>query len=57
MKGFKTVIFGVLLGLIAVFSNAEMQTFIGENIPSIGGALGTIVIVLRAVTGSSMFHK
>lgn len=57
MKGFKTVIFGLALALIAVFSNAEMQAFIAENIPAVGGSIGTIVIILRALTTSTIFKK
>ncbi len=57
MKGFKTVIFGVLLVLISVLSNADMQEFIAENIPSIGTSIGTIIIILRAVSNSSIFKK
>ena len=57
MKGFKTVAFGVCLALISIFSNAEMQTFVAENLPAVGGITGTLVIVLRALTGSSVFKS
>ena len=55
LAGFKTVIFGVVVAATAVFSNPEMQLFISEHIPAIGGAIGTIVVVLRAVTSSGIF--
>ena len=55
MNGFKTVIFGAALALIAVFSSVEMQAFIAAHIPSIGGIIGTAVVVLRAVTNSGIF--
>lgn len=57
MKGFKTVTFGVLLALLSVFSNAEMQQFVSENLPTIGGFTGTIVVILRAITDSPMFKR
>ncbi len=57
MKGFKTILFGILLVLTSVFSNAEVQTFVAENLPAVGSAIGTIVIVLRAITSSGIFGK
>lgn len=57
MGGFKTVIFGVLLALTAIFSTPEMQAFISENIPAVGGAIGTIVVILRFLTASPIFSS
>lgn len=57
MKGLRTVVLGILIALISVFSNADMQAFISEHIPAIGGSIGTAVIVLRAITTSSIFKK
>lgn len=55
MKGWKTVAFGVLLAGVAILSNADMQAFISQHIPAIGGSLGVIVIALRAVTNTDIF--
>jgi len=55
--GYKTVIFGVLLAAISVFSNTEMQGWIMENFEAVGGLTGVIVIVLRAITSSAIFKK
>ncbi len=57
MKGFKTVAFGLLLAGISVLSNAEMQQFVAENLPALGGFVGTATVVLRALTSSSIFTK
>lgn len=57
MKGFKTVIFGILIAAISVFSNADMQAYFAENLPAVGTMTGTIVIVLRALTTSSIFKQ
>jgi hypothetical protein len=54
-SGFKTVAFGVLIALIAVFSSAEMQVFFAENLPMVGGFVGTAIVILRAITNSSIF--
>ncbi len=54
-KGWKTVAFGVLLALISVFSSAEMQSFVAEYLPWIGGILGALVVFLRAITSSPIF--
>ena len=56
-KGWKTVIFGILLALISILSNEEMKQFLVENVEWIGGSIGTIVVVLRALTNSSIFSK
>jgi hypothetical protein len=57
MKGFKTVAFGVALALISIFSNAEMQAWVATNLPVVGGLTGTLVVVLRAITTSSIFKS
>lgn len=57
MKGFKTVAFGVALALTAVFSSPEMQAFVAAHLPAVGGSIGLIVIILRAITASPIFSK
>jgi len=57
IKGYKTVLFGLALALISIFSNEEMVLFISENVPVLGTFIGTIVIVLRALTSSAVFKK
>ena len=55
MKGLRTALYGLVIALTAVFSSADVQAFIAEHIPSIGGAIGIGIIILRAVTSSSIF--
>ena len=57
VKGFKTVVFGVLIGATAVFSNADMQAFFAEYLEWIGGMTGTAIVILRALTASPIFMK
>ena len=57
MKGFKTIIYGVLIALIAVLGDDSVKLFVSENFAAVGGLLGTGVVVLRAVTNSAMFKK
>jgi len=57
MKGFKTIILGVAIALIAVLGSAEMQAYIALHIPAIGGLIGTAIVVLRAVTTSPILKS
>ena len=54
-SGYKTVVFGVLLALIAIFSSPDMQAYFADNLPWVGSLVGTIIVVLRAITTSSIF--
>ncbi len=55
MKGYKTITFGILLALLSIFSNPDMQAWAAEHIPQLGGGIGTIVVILRALTASPIF--
>ncbi len=57
VKGFRTIAFGVLTAALAVFSSPEIQAFFAEHMELIGGGVGTIIIILRALTDSPMFRK
>lgn len=57
MKGFKTVVFGILVGLTGLLSSPEFQTFVAEHLKVIGPLLGGAIVVLRALTKSSIFNK
>jgi hypothetical protein len=57
LSGFKTVTYGVLLALISVFSSPELQAYVGENLPWIGGIAGGVVVLLRSITDSPIFKK
>lgn len=57
VKGFKTIAFGILTAALAVFSSPEMQAFFAEHMKLIGGGVGTIIIILRALTDSPIFKK
>ena len=55
MKGWRTVLFGVFIGLTAILASPEMQAFIAAHIPGLGAVVGTIIVILRALTTSSIF--
>jgi hypothetical protein len=57
MKGWKTVLLGVLLIATSVLSTPEMQAFVADHLPWLGSAIGTVIIVLRALTNSPVFKK
>jgi hypothetical protein len=57
MKGFKTFAFGVLIAATAVLSSPEVQAFVGEHLPEVGAAVGTAIVILRALTNSPIFKK
>ncbi len=57
MTGWKTVAYGLLIAITAALSSAELQQLISENIPVVGGAIGTGIVILRALTSSSIFKK
>ena len=57
MKGYKTIVYGVLLAGLSVLSNPEMQAWVGENLPYVGSGIATGIIILRAFTNSPMFKK
>ena len=57
MNGFKTVAYGICIGLIGAMSTPEMQAFIGAHIPMVSAAIGTGIVVLRALTSSAIFNK
>ena len=57
MKGYKTMLFGLLTAALAIFSNADMQLWFADNMELVGGAVGTVIIILRALTNSPMFKK
>ena len=56
-KGWKTIIFGVLVGATAALSSPEMQAFIADNIPEVGTGIGTAIVILRALTTSAIFKQ
>lgn len=57
LKGWKTFVSGIVIAALAVFSNPDMQAFIAAHIPSIGGGIGALVIILRAITSTSIFKS
>jgi hypothetical protein len=57
MKGWKTVAFGIITALLAVFSSPEVQEFVAANLPEVGIFFGTVVVILRALTSSPIFKK
>ena len=56
-KGWKTVAYGVLIGLLGLLTNEDMAAFLAEHVKWIGPLIGTGVVVLRAVTSSPVFEK
>ena len=57
MKGWKTVAFGVLVAALGALSDTDMQSWVLENFEWTAGGLGTIIVILRALTTSSIFKK
>lgn len=57
MQGFKTVIFAILLALTSIFADPSMQAFVAEHLPWVGSSIAAILVVLRALTASSIFKK
>ena len=57
MKGWKTVALGILIAVLAALSDADMQAWVSQNLPWVGGGVGTAIIILRALTTSAIFEK
>jgi hypothetical protein len=57
MKGWKTLFFGLLVAFTGMLSDEATAAFVGEHLPAVGGSIGTIIVVLRFLTNSSIFHK
>jgi len=55
MKGWRTIAYGALIAGISVLSSPEVAAFVADHLPAVGGLLGTGVIILRALTNSSIF--
>ena len=56
-SGWKTVVYGAAIALTAVFSSPDVQVFISNNIPAIGGVVGLGVVILRTITSSPIFKS
>ena len=56
-SGFKTLVFAALVALTSFLASPEVAAYVGENLPLVGGALATVVAVLRAVTSGPIFNK
>lgn len=57
MKGWKTVLLGVALLLLAAFNDPAVQEFVKMNLPECQAGLGVLVLVLRGITSSAIFKK
>ncbi len=57
MKGWKTTILGVLIAVLGAVSSTDMQAWVMENFEWASGGLGTLIIILRALTTSPIFEK
>jgi len=55
MKGWRTVLFGVCVALTGILASPDMQAFIAAHIPGLSAVVGTIIVILRALTTSSIF--
>ena len=55
MKGWRTVLFGVLVALTSMLASPDMQAFIASHIPGLGAVVGTLIVILRALTTSTIF--
>ena len=56
-KGFKTIVYGAALILGSALANPEVVEWVTEHFAITGGAIGTGVIILRAITSSPIFRK
>lgn len=54
MKGIKTLTFGALVGLSGLLANEEFKAFLIDNYGFTAAGLGTVIVVLRALTDSPM---
>ena len=57
MKGWKTIVYGILIAISSIASGADMQQFVADHLPAVGGLMGTAVIILRVLTTSAIFTK
>jgi len=57
MKGFKTILYGLLIAVTAVLADESVKAFVLENFEAIGASLGAGVMILRAITSSPIFKK
>lgn len=55
MKGLKTILYGIAIMALSAFSDQAVADFVAEHLPWVGGGLGLGVIILRAITTSSVF--
>lgn len=55
MKGFKTFGFGTLLIVLGGIESSGFTDFIAQNAGAYSGLVGVAVVVLRALTTTSMF--
>lgn len=55
IKGWKTVVFALAVGLTGALSTPEVQFWIAANMVWAGPMLGTAIVVLRAFTSSPIF--
>lgn len=57
IKGWKTLAFAGLTGLLAMFSTPEMGFWVAENLAWFGPLMSGFVVALRALTNSSIFKN
>jgi len=56
-QGWKTIVFGIMLVLLSLFTNEEMVAYMSEYMPWLVGSIGVIVLILRTLTKSPIFKK
>jgi len=56
-QGFKTFIFGLFLVLLGGLESSEFTTFVAQHPGGFSSAVGTLIIVLRFLTKTSIFKK
>jgi hypothetical protein len=57
MQGFKTFAFGITLVLLGGLQSQEFTDFVAQHPGGFSSAVGTIIIVLRFLTTTSIFKK
>lgn len=54
-SGYKTLVFAGLVAVTSFLAGPEVTVWVAENLPWVGGGLGTVIAVLRVVTKSAWF--
>ncbi len=57
IKGWRTFSFGLIVALTSVLSSPDVQAFVSEYLPAVGGGIGGAIMFLRWLTASPIFKQ